>query len=612
MFGLPTHRTKTIAANAKPPNCDNPYGCEEEAPNIIKSALRLSELVRNHYTVIISADLKKIRTWGQCRSAGHVGLANNTNTPTDVVINWATGQPEEIVRLRSHGHSGSAWGGGWGMFHTSANNIYGAGANLGHVLNGSNRNTFTRILSDVIDINMAYAGGPSYLTYIKTSGRAYALGQQRTSGFGPNSATADFTIDPEDGTEPNYLGIDKCVKIKGYLCNRDHNQTKTFVIREDGTAYACGYNASGCLGVDDSSTHVLDWKPVVTSSGQKLQKVIEIFTTTQGDNSSYFLTAGGDVYVCGANTTGQLGLGLSASSTRRYAEKLPYFTDVRILSISAQGRTVFACNHQNEVWTWGLNNFGEAGQGNTNSIMTATLAPFPATEKIVGVHGGGQYADYVLHSGFAIITQTGAVYVAGSNKEWGLGVPGTTGQNITSFTRNSFFGFDAPKLVEPWRFPFVTSNNTCTANSNVIVGPNSVVKSVTVGLDPNGNYSWSSPFPARNETLYVRKGYYVKGPGIQHATQVALVVGSGPTARIYLNKPVLFSSSNTQLEYTSYPKAWQVDLCGYDRELSMKVVSEDGTLYQSGWNQVGNGIYNFNPRYGSDHIEIPTAFEANF
>lgn len=84
--------------------------------------------------------------------------------------------------------------------------------------------------------------------------------------------------------------------------------------------------------------------------------------------------------------------------------------------------------------------------------------------------------------------------------------------------------------------------------------------------------------------------------------------------KIYLNKLATATTTNITLSYEFYPKAWQADLCGYPNEGSMKVVSEDGTMYQSGWNQltVNDTMWNFNPRIGTQNVFEPTTFEAAF
>ena len=46
--------------------------------------------------------------------------------------------------------------------------------------------------------------------------------------------------------------------------------------------------------------------------------------------------------------------------------------------------------------------------------------------------------------------------------------------------------------------------------------------------------------------------------------------------------------------------------------MAQKIVTEDGTLYMSGWNQNVGGVYNFNPYVGTQNVQVPTFFDPNF
>jgi len=613
MFGLPTHRTRT-PIKADGPICpddgtipDIAYGCCPTCPKVIKSALRLAEMKWNHYTLLISQDWKNLRSWGATAvnsdgsRTGRVGTATNSANPYTIPINWVGGVKEEIIYLRSVGYNM------YSLFRTSDNNVYATGA-TDSIFNGiaTPGDTWQRILTNVVDI---YIGGGRYSAssiYVKTNGKVHGLGAARTSGFG--SITTALT--QEGLTELNYLGIDNAVKAWLQYFGDQVNTTKSFVLKADGTLWACGYNASGGLGVNSSNTHVMTWSQVVDSTGTPLQNVADVITTTSSPNASYFLTKDGFVYTCGANTNGELGLGLSTATTRMYASKIESISRADLISSTGENHTVIVTTKNNEVYTWGANSSGQCGVSNVADVTTATKVVFPSDKRVTFIHGGGMYGE--IDPAFCAVREDGTVYVCGNNKTYALGVSAFNGQNITEFKRNDYFGFDSPRLIEPWRFPLTI------VNGGSYVAGSTVIENATLYLDK----SVKPPgIATRTERVYVNPGYYVTGPGIPYGTYVTYVSGISGNM-IGLSEQTLIAQTSATLTYIPYPKAYQADLCGYPNEMSMKVVTEDGTLYQCGWNQLVNGVYNFNPRpykpngslfdQDGQKVDIPSAFEADF
>jgi len=607
MFGLPTHRTKTplgerscvddgITSPSDPkydPTKDaSAYGCCPTCPKLIKSALRLAEMRWNHYTVVISQDLKNMRTWGSTCSPAF-GVPGPSADPQRVFPNWV-GPKEEIAYIRTQQS--------WSLFRTLQGSIYAAGnTNPGGIFNNTWTNTgrFERVISDVKWISIAgySGGGETTSVYVKNNGRVHGLGAGRASGFG--GYTTALTT---DGVSTNDLGIGDAIKCWVQMDGNNVNNTKTFVLKTDGTLWACGNNGSGALGVGDPAVHITTWKQVIDSAGNPLQKVQEVISSSITDTTCFL--ANGRVYCCGINTNGGLGLGLSAGTTKNTATLIPNISNANRLGGAYFYSSFLASTLTNEVYTWGANANGECGLGVTGKVNTATkVTSIPTDEKVTFIHGGGNYG--VIDGAFVVVREKGSVYVAGMNVSFALGYPNLNGQDILTFVRNDYFGFGSPKLTEPWRFPITIANNNFTTGSLILSG-NGPIDYVDKNVTPIG-------LPTRLERVYVNPGYYVSGPGIQHGTMVTYV--DRVNHRIHIDTPALAAGTNIGLTYVYYPKAVQADLCGYQgsqRELSMKVVTQDGTLYQCGWNQLVSGIYNFNPRVGSEKVDIPTAFEANF
>ena len=629
MFGVPTHRTRTPGFG-ETPQCDEPiyansptiaYGCDPYAPKYLKSALRLAEMKWNHYTMLLSQDWKNIRTWGATSTYGPPGIGGDVNEPRTIFINWAGGSSakEDIIYIRSVGYNN-----GYTIFHTASGSVYGAGNNAGYILNtgAGVRNTMERILTDVNSLYLAGGQNNPTMIYAKTDGRVYALGNSRPYGFGPTLTNTNLTLD----NGANYLGIDNAQKVWLQYFEDNVDTTKSFVLKNDNTLYACGYNMKGALGVNSSSNSVLNWSPVVKQDGTLLTDVIDVITTTQGNaatgdgNSTYFLTSLGDVYVCGSNNYGQLGLGLALTASRQYVEKIPNIKFAEYFCSTQRGHSILVSTKASEVYSWGRNLRGECGvgtisQGSPNDdtskyVTTATQIAYPNTERITMIHGGGMYGQ--IDPAFTTVTSSGKVYVCGDNSTYQLGLknPNNSIPNpVTTFTRNQFFGYGAPRRVDPARFPIIITGGTLLSGTSVIQSATPI----------DFQYkTFTTQGMTKTQNVYVLPGYYVFGPGIPPETSVTNV--DRVTNKIYLSNPATATTTNITLSYEFYPKAWQADLCGYPNEGSMKVVSEDGTMYQSGWNQntvgpnaVPNKLYwNFNPRVRVQEVFEPTTFEAIF
>jgi hypothetical protein len=79
-----------------------------------------------------------------------------------------------------------------------------------------------------------------------------------------------------------------------------------------------------------------------------------------------------------------------------------------------------------------------------------------------------------------------------------------------------------------------------------------------------------------------------------------------------LDKPANSNQTDQTYSYQRTIRAYQIDMCGYTYELCQKVVSEDSTLYISGWNQNVAGYWNWNPYIGTQRVDTPTEFDAHF
>jgi alpha-tubulin suppressor-like RCC1 family protein len=631
MFGLPILRKNTpIRINL--PKCEGAtYGCDPKSPPKLKSSLRLAKMTGNHFSILVSEDWKRIITWGSTPSHGRTGVSSNSNRPQTAVINWKDKKPQSISQGDSRGDpdmqvfsTGSS--NGFTIFRTESNQLYGTGNNSHYLLNKSSTgvyNSYEFITDNVKNFCVAAAiyaspgGSQAYLLYTKTNGKAYGLGVSNV-GFG-FASNAQKALTKDDGVASNYLGVDNVKKV---FCVNPGNASKSFLLKNDGTVLACGYNTKGCLGVNSNDAIVYTWQPVKYFNGSSyvpLSGIIDVISTNTvfvgGANSSattwaggsydtfmasYFLTENGEVYTCGSNKFGQLGLANNENTTRNYASKTP-LSGVTMMCTAAGGTSILAATSGNELYSWGNNQWGQLGLNNQTHTNTPTKVSFPS-KKIVQMHGGGMYGT--INGAFLVVCDDGTLYGAGFNETYALGLsyPGTKTPDpgpIKTFRENEFFGPSPAQLTDSGRYPLILSGDLINGSDRIFNATLTASKTFTLG---------GTTFS--NQIVYIERNFTLSGYGIQDGTIVTTIDDNNKF--VFLNKPLTADASFSKIRYDQRIRVYQADLCGYGTEMAQKIVTEDGTLYMSGWNQDVGGVFNFNYYFGSQNVSVPTFFDAKF
>ncbi len=141
----------------------------------------------------------------------------------------------------------------------------------------------------------------------------------------------------------------------------------TLGMTASGTVYSWGSNLVGELGVgaaDESTTPQL-----ITVPGPGVVAV------AAGSAHGLALTALGQIYAWGSNLFGQLGTGTTVGSTTPVFVPTPY--GVTFTAIAAGGDHSLALDSSGHVWAWGANGSGQLGDGTTASTSTPQMLPTP-------------------------------------------------------------------------------------------------------------------------------------------------------------------------------------------------------------------------------------------
>ena len=222
--------------------------------------------------------------WGSGRNDnGQLGLGDTTNRNTFTQVTTNANDIKSIYCGDYHSfilkNDGTLWGSGY--------NGYGQ-LGLG---NTSKKYTFTQVTTNADDIKSVYCGA-NHTFILKNDGTLWGTGNNYSGQLGLGDTSSRYTF-----TEIT-TNIDD---IKSVYCGSQH----TFILENDGTLWSCGYNDYGQLGLGDTTNR--NTFTQITTNTDDIKKIY------CGWNHTFILKNDGTLWSCGYNDYGQLGLGDNTS-----------------------------------------------------------------------------------------------------------------------------------------------------------------------------------------------------------------------------------------------------------------------------------------------------------
>ncbi|DBB10173.1 TPA: hypothetical protein ACH3X3_001750 [Trebouxia sp. C0006] len=214
-------------------------------------------------------------------------------------------------------------------------------------------------------------------------------------------------------TVPMICGLLSDLSVAQASCGGAH----TVVITDSGVAFSMGLNEDGQLGHSSEAQFV----PVP----QEIVLPEPVTQVAAGHHHTLFLTESGNVWACGRNNRGQLGLGSKAGSFATSPQRLEALSGANIVSIAAGAEHCLAANAAGQLFSWGCGSNGRLGHAQSSSRLwfwnkdeSYPRLVQSVTEKVAGISCGH------MHSG--CIDANGMVYTWGYGSYWQLG----TGQTL--------------------------------------------------------------------------------------------------------------------------------------------------------------------------------------
>lgn len=384
----------------------------------------------NYSSMLAKLEDGRLVGWGRT-SAGHLGNGNGADADSrPCFAQYAPRIPDgvTVAGFRIGSADSFVWlSNGW-VYHAGLN-VRGIG---GHGAAGVKK-MFTRI-------NFFFAGGLSVVDVQPSANRgddqySNALflcsnGTVYFSGYADGGVAGDgLTAARNILTPVQCIGVSDAV---GISAAHDHQQGR-FAWKADGTCYAWGNDYQGMLGLGLPATaHT----PAVIP-GILVSKVVSRMSVNSGNDRygcTLFLLKDGTVRAAGSNFYGQLGDGTTvAKSVPTAVTGLTNVSDVGI----GGGDLAYcwAVTAAKELWLWGYNGHGAAGQGNLTNVLvptkpvgwydeadTVTAAGNPPFQgKVKKVVTAKTVASSVGVQALTVLDEDGNVWVGGYNHTLTIG-----------------------------------------------------------------------------------------------------------------------------------------------------------------------------------------------
>jgi alpha-tubulin suppressor-like RCC1 family protein len=274
--------------------------------------------------------------WGQ-NTNGQLGLSNLTNysSPKQVgaLTNWrqvSSGINSNTAAIKTDGTLW-AWGynnlGSLGFGNTTR---YSSPKQVGALTNWS-----------VVSVN----GTDGNTLAVKTDGTLWAWGDNTYGQLGLGNTT-NYSSPKQVGALTNWLSVAS-------------GNVSSIATKTDGTLWAWGNNGNGQLGTSNTTAY--------SSPKQVGALTTWNYINTGWETSAMAIKTDGTLWSWGQNSIGQLGLG----NTTYYSspKQVGALTNWLIIAGGFAGSSV-SVKTDGTLWSWGRNNNGQLGLGNTTSYSS--------------------------------------------------------------------------------------------------------------------------------------------------------------------------------------------------------------------------------------------------
>ena len=258
-------------------------------------------------------------------------------------------------------------GNGYTFIIKKDGSVWACGANgAGQLGLGDTNDRYTFTKLSITDVNRVICGGGGYHTFIiKNDGSLWACGYNNKGQLGLGDNTDRATFTQVTTNINN--------DVKQVACNGQHS----FIIKIDGSLWCCGDNQYGQLGLNDNTDRATFTK-VTTNINNDVKQV------ACGSTHTMIVKNDGTVWGCGENEEGELGISSTAQKTT-FTQATTNVSDVK--QISCGYNYTMMLKNDDRLWACGTNHWGQIGLRDSTenrTKLTFTLITSPVAKVYCG------------------------------------------------------------------------------------------------------------------------------------------------------------------------------------------------------------------------------------
>ena len=349
----------------------------------------------NYHTLILKYD-GSVYSSGN-NNSGQLGLG--TSSTTYVTFNKAKNINNDVKQIACGANhtfilkkDGSVW---------SCGNNESGQLGLG---DNNDKISFTKVTTNISNDVKQIACGYEHTVILKNDGSVWACGSSTYGQLGLGSS----------GSKTSFTKVTTNVNndIKQVACGA----YSTFIIKNDGSVWACGDNDGGRLGLSDTTKKTTFTKVTANISNDVKQ-------IASGGSHTVILKNDGSVWACGYNNNGQLGLG--DTTNRATFTKVTTNVNNDVKQVACGAYNTFILKNDGSVWACGNGFYGQLGLGNTNNKTKFTKVTTNINNDVKEIACGYEHT--------VILKNDDSVWGCGYNGNGQLGLS-TSSNSYTSFT----------------------------------------------------------------------------------------------------------------------------------------------------------------------------------